>query len=79
MWQPIETAPKDGSKIEVWHKVHKCLITVKYIVDKRYRPVNKHTKEEFPWLAICGSNTWPEAAFTHWKELSEPPQPKEQE
>lgn len=61
-WQTIETAPKDGRKIELYHAIWKCTITASWREDKEYQ-----------WLVADLSNRYPDMAFTHWRPLPIPP------
>lgn len=65
-WQPIETAPKDGSPMMLWHVNWKCPISC---VWDRVNGVNN----DFPWREITCSNRWPMQSFTHWMPLIDPP------
>ena len=64
-WQPIETAPRDGSTILAWHHIYHCPIAVFWRESPSLWPE--------PWIEKTYSNCWPEAAFTHWAPLPEPP------
>ena len=57
-WQPIETAPKDGTDILIWDNDFGCMV-----VNWSYRR----------WWASHDSedNYWPEP--THWMHLPPPP------
>jgi hypothetical protein len=57
-WQPIETAPKDGTDILVW--------------DGRERFVVFYYRGASHWLMNCGS-TCIEINPTHWQPIPEPP------
>jgi hypothetical protein len=84
-WQPIETAPKDGTEIDVWHYCH----------DPKWRPDShgiasgwRHTNvkwckgnppgwaeynvEEAEWIHL------PDVMYTtsHWMPIPEPPEPE---
>ena len=67
-WQPIETAPKDGTEILAW----------------RFYPVAiRWTGDEnFPWEAVQLGSSLPfmrngftenDTSLTHWMPLPEPP------
>ena len=62
-WQPIETAPKDGTDI-IAYGLSMGMIIVGYD-DKA-----KHPK--FPWATDDGPQ-YNAHAFTHWMPLPEPP------
>lgn len=67
-WMPIETAPKDGTVIQVWHQVHKCPISVLWKDDGfPYRG------ERLNWYERSYTTAWPERAFTHWRPLPASP------
>lgn len=58
--------PRDGTRIQMWHKVWKCPITVFYNKDKAY--------EKTPWIEVSLGTSWPESSFTdHWKPISTKP------
>ena len=62
-WQPIETAPKDGTLIDVWDSHHNCRIT-----DVFWSRYKNH------WDIMVGSqyNVYINI-FTHWMSLPKPP------
>jgi hypothetical protein len=67
-WQPIDTAPKDGTKILVFDGVD--MTTVRWM-DGR--------SEWWPgeWQLVCAGMNAEECEFykpTHWMPLPEPPQ-----
>ena len=67
-WQPIETAPKDGTVIFVWHECE----------TNRHAAFDVNIKKA-QWLEDCdewrvdafGGNVPPK--LTHWMPLPEPP------
>ena len=68
-WQPIETAPKDGTKVDMW-RVH-------------YRTPDVFWSNGEDWWCVDGKfmqsdpvplGTSPEP--THWQPLPEPPKPR---
>lgn len=69
-WQPIETAPRDGTIILAWRY---------YMVAMRW---DEKAGDEFPWEAVqlgglhaMKENGYQEEdlALTHWMSLPEPP------
>ncbi len=67
-WQPIETAPKDGTTVDVWavwpyddHKGQR--FTDVYIEDEPFEVVGAFDDRAF-------DEDW---TFTHWQPLPEPP------
>jgi hypothetical protein len=64
-WQPIETAPKDGTVISVFHKLWKLPISVKWT---KYG-------NNFKWVEqiYYYANYWHGDAFSHWMPLPKPP------
>lgn len=62
-WQPIETAPKDGTVIAVWNPQQPDLV--------RYARFGHFTLNHREWLTLRGTAmTW---VPTHWIELPDPP------
>lgn len=62
MWQPIETAPRDGNEFLVW--MFGNSMAVVYFID---------TNEEFPWATMDGPG-YNKNAPTHWMPLPAPPE-----
>lgn len=58
-WETMETAPRDGTVISVWHHMWKCPISVRYVIS------NAPCK----WIEATLTTQWPEEAFTHWMPL----------
>lgn len=69
-WQPIETAPKDGSVIFVAHAGGTWMANYKPVYQSGYRPDN-------PWFALLLNHNhigkYPSLVPTHWMPLPEPP------
>ena len=66
-WQPIETAPKDGSVILRPHLIWGAMAV-------RYKP-RKIGEVEFEWLNSDYGTAWPEGAFLpYWMPQPESPQ-----
>lgn len=64
-WQPIETAPKDGSQILTWRANWPGLMAAK---DKCWFQISFWSDQH--WGFVCWpKNTQP----THWMQLPEPP------
>lgn len=64
-WQPIDTAPKDGTVFEVWDKETK----------RSWRAYYYSSDLGSTWVVSIGNNfdDLPER-FTHWQPLPTPPQ-----
>lgn len=61
-WQPIETAPKDGSHIQLWHETWSAPIAAYYV-----------SGCALPWFEATRTTRWPMEAFSHWRHLPDPP------
>lgn len=67
-WQPIETAPKDGTAILLWP----CWSDEIVYAGKWYDGKVKNA-----WVTQWGNQALP-GKITHWMPLPEPPQAKEE-
>lgn len=63
-WRPFYTAPQNRP-IEVWHVLWKCVLTIEH---------KELPDTPYPWVSATRDNSWPTEAFTHWRELSSPPE-----
>lgn len=63
-WQPIETAPKDGTDILAWGPFGHGHLVVSFD-DKAEQP-------GWPWCTLDGPN-YSLTTFTHWMPLPNPP------
>jgi len=63
-WLPIETAPKDGTEIDVWVKNGFRIINVRWKVDGGYWVYNR---DYINW-------NWLGALPTHWLPIPKPPE-----
>jgi len=64
-WQPMKTAPRDGTVIELWHVAWKCVVSCKWSLS---------ISENLPWIEATLGICWPEESFTHWRKQSKPPE-----
>jgi hypothetical protein len=75
-WQPIETAPKDGTFIDLWNKKAGArIVNVRWVVEPRDRFAHPtcimdgwKTSREGPWGCLSPDQ------FSHWMPLPSPPQ-----
>lgn len=69
-WQPIETAPKDGSHVLLWCE---HMEGIRYVVAKYITPSGRdHGWGPFCWGAD-GEREIAERVPTHWMPLPSPP------
>ncbi|MGX5719876.1 hypothetical protein [Shinella zoogloeoides] len=71
-WQPIETAPKDGTRILLVGGVFHDIPFAGYWNFSPYAP-------DRPWTTVVGRLTLYEHCPTHWMPLPSPPRTKEGE
>jgi hypothetical protein len=73
-WQPIDTAPKDGTEILVWNGFRISLVSW-----SEYPQISRRAKKMFAWCVSeseqdeqggCATAGNP----THWQPLPEPPE-----
>lgn len=72
MWQPIKTAPKDGTAVLL------CLWGSEYPAREPTHPEMivasyDEATPDFPWLTLDGANGYHADAPTHWMPLPDPP------
>lgn len=67
-WEPMESAPKDGTVIIAWHTVHKCPIAIRWN-DEGFL----FGGETLHWIERSGTTAWPGGCFSDWMPL--PPAP----
>ena len=60
-WQPIETAPKDGTTVDLWHRKHGR------VVDAWWDSYGWDDEEK--WIAYVGGE---KPDFTHWMQILPP-------
>jgi hypothetical protein len=58
--RPIADAPRDGSLIYAWHKIHDCWIAIRFT-------------EKYGWIEKTLTTIWPEESFTHFVSSSSLP------
>ena len=69
-WRPIETAPRDGTPILGWHRVHLCPIAI------WFNPKGFCFKgQRLFWMEKTYTHAWPDDAFSHWSPLPAAPDP----
>lgn len=66
--RPFCDAPRNGTRIDAWHVVHKCWITVKF------RGGGLTWNAHCPWIEATGTTVWPDRAFSCFKPEAAPPQ-----
>jgi len=71
-WQPIETAPKDGTMIWVYGMCQKPIASSKPIKESQLVMVPA-SFEIAMWISHCATYTFLTNALTHWMPLPEPP------
>lgn len=70
-WQPIDTAPKDGTPILLWDAESKS-VNVGYWLDRYTQPFHALVRgEDANWCDDGGAN--PIFNATHWMPLPDPP------
>lgn len=76
-WQPIETAPKDGSAILLWDAEREVAIVGMWLSFAGTNSPDSYEPAYSGWDSISGVPTWldasPDAQPTHWMPLPAPP------
>jgi hypothetical protein len=82
VWQPIETAPKDGTRIlAAWPRNHFGIVPISFA---RWDD-DKYAQNPRPyWSACADERVWGKVAVrasqpTHWRPLPAPPEPLHKE
>lgn len=68
-WEPIETAPRDGTAIIVQWKGHENTAEMMNMVWW-----DEYAKAPYKWRQMEGDLAMHENAFSHWMPLPEPPE-----
>jgi hypothetical protein len=74
-WQPIETAPKDGSRILLWDDNLKIAVSGNWHVEPTMdNPSDGYTPVWAWWVSDWDIlDMWEDSTPTHWMPLFEPP------
>ena len=71
-WQPIETAPKDGTKILVWTHHDVCEISEWFqATGYKYKEVGRGL---YAKSIVVANEGWSSNTPTHWQPLPDPPE-----
>ena len=78
-WRPIESAPKDGTRIMLWNGDDEPVFAhwdTSLEWGKGSKPINDWVSD---WLTVSGYDAGAERVYnpTHWQPLPQPPQPKD--
>ena len=83
-WQPIETAPKDGSEIIAWRSDYDCLLVRwgcvgEFMTEREIEQwdLDEDSLYQEDWFCadfITGSRLEGSEIPTHWMPLPEPPE-----
>lgn len=80
IWQKIETAPKDGTRILIWSAEIDSILSVVWDAEFDYEWDDKKDKQRYlgAWtdhaVASFGYEEYKSYQPTHWMSLPEPPQ-----
>ena len=73
-WQPIETAPKDGTVVDLWNIKGHRLTDIRWVVEPRDGVAHPNCIMDgwkrpsyVPWECLTPDQ------FTHWMPLPQPP------
>lgn len=69
-WQPIETAPKDGTKVDLWGKIWRSTYD-----DFVYRRFTDYKFYNGCWHGDNETNAFRDYCITHWAPLVDGPKP----
>lgn len=75
-WQPIETAPKDGTRVLLWCAAERVAHIAKWYTERieRWERVDNDTQvrrvEDTGFWSYEGDRGW---NWTHWQPLPDPP------
>lgn len=76
-WQPIETAPKDGSPMLLWDAEREIPIVGMWVSFAGTNSPESYEPAYSGWDSMSGVPTWldasPDAQPTHWMPLPAPP------
>lgn len=72
-WQPIETAPKDGTRIMLWEQ-YSDVPFVGWWLDRGWTVSHEHVDAEGGWEGAIVVDAIHQEMITHWMPLPIPPQ-----
>lgn len=65
-WEPIETAPRDGTRVDLWHRGYR-------VPDAAFYTVRKHGQRDvLAWWDRHGTE-YQDDVLSHWRPLPPPP------
>ena len=81
-WQPIETAPRDGTKVDLWYPYPRCrVINCYFSNDRIWGKDGQWLRREPAWKdnALLPESEWMTACFpnmvpSHWMLSPDPPE-----
>lgn len=73
-WQPISTAPKDGTRFLAWHSSGE--VTPLEVTGTSFEHTEAHPAYDVRAVALNMASHRGLGEFTHWMPLPEPPKPE---
>jgi hypothetical protein len=73
-WQPIETAPRDGTFVDLWFPHNGETLQSRRVADCRWLKIKAFEADSlYAWFAQSGGRAFRMDGPTHWMPLPEPP------
>ena len=73
-WQPIETAPKDGTQVILFLPQYPHHAWLGYFIDAEDFKYGKSVRRRQEWVAVGPMISLPNPQPTHWMEMPNPPE-----
>jgi hypothetical protein len=72
-WQPIETAPRNGTWVLIWPKYASNPLVAEFSNNRWYGCYEHYKVSCGRWCEGGSVDTWPNLNPTHWQPLPPPP------